>query len=89
MDPTITDPRQTGAGTNIFSRQYIEEWFRYSARNVLKFNYGGADQQTAGTGLDSKTTNPEGASQTYGDSQQPQQVYSSVSVAGGSTAEQV
>ena len=24
---------------NIFSRQYIEEWLRYSARNFFKENY--------------------------------------------------
>ena len=27
------------AANTIFSRHYIEEWLRYSARNVLKLNY--------------------------------------------------
>uniref|UniRef100_A0A914HA21 MATH domain-containing protein n=1 Tax=Globodera rostochiensis TaxID=31243 RepID=A0A914HA21_GLORO len=48
--PTETNSTDPNQGANIFSRQYIEEWFRYSARNVLKLNYDHAgDNKAAGT----------------------------------------
>uniref|UniRef100_A0A183CFP5 MATH domain-containing protein n=1 Tax=Globodera pallida TaxID=36090 RepID=A0A183CFP5_GLOPA len=48
--PTETNSTDPNQGANIFSRQYIEEWFRYSARNVLKLNYEhAADNKAAGT----------------------------------------
>lgn len=36
-DPSMIDPNQPDAA-NIFSRQYIEEWLRYSARNLVEFD---------------------------------------------------
>ena len=41
----MTDPNQPD-GANIFSRQYIEEWLRYSAGNLIKYTM--AQQQSAG-----------------------------------------
>lgn len=69
------DPNQS---TNIFSRQYIEEWFRYSTRNVLKLNYDQTNDasKSAGTPV-----------QQYA-GVDPQQIYHSTAVGSAGTVEQ-